>query len=354
MRNAPETFARKGDAERYLSLVEVQLSRNDWIDPKRAQIRLGDYAERWIEQRPGLRPRTAQLYSWLLRRYIAPDLGPVPLGRLTTPMIREWRTTLLDNGTSETMAAKAYRLLRAVLMTAVKEDEILAKNPCRVPGADAEKPAERPVLTVAQVLALAEAVPRRFRAMVLVTAFGCLRWGEVSALQRQDIDPHAGTVRVRHAFVEQRGVGLVLGPPKSRAGRRTVALPAAVGPAVRDHLAEFVPDGPEAWVFTGPTGRPILRGNFNKLVRWREAVDSVGAPMLHFHDLRHTGNTFAARTGASLRDLMARMGHDSAHAAMIYQHATSEADHAIAEAVDAALTTERAKSRELPDGPQTR
>jgi hypothetical protein len=51
---------------------------------------------------------------------------------------------------------------------------------------------------------------------------------------------------------------------------------------------------------------------------------------------------------------MARMGHDSAHAAMIYQHATSEADHAIAEAVDAALTTERAKSRELPDGPQTR
>lgn len=345
VRNAPETFARKGDAERYLALVEAQLLRNEWTDPKRAQIRLGDYAERWIKQRPALRPRTVQLYSWLLHRYITPHLGTVPLGRLTTPMIREWRTALLDNGISETMAAKAYRLLRAVLMTAVKEDEILAKNPCRIPGADNEKPAERPVLTAGQVLALADVVPHRFRAMILVTTFGCLRWGEVTALQRQDIDPDAGTVRVRHAFVEQRGVGLVLGPPKSRAGRRTVALPGAIAPAVRDHLAEFVSSDPDAWVFTGPTGRPILRGNFNKLVKWREAVDNIGAPLLHFHDLRHTGNTLAARTGASLRDLMARMGHDSAHAAMIYQHATSEADRAIAEAVDAALHTSQARAR---------
>jgi hypothetical protein len=80
-------------------------------------------------------------------------------------------------------------------------------------------------------------------------------------------------------------------------------------------------------------------------VKWREAVDNIGAPLLHFHDLRHTGNTLAARTGASLRDLMARMGHDSAHAAMIYQHATSEADRAIAEAVDAALYASQARAR---------
>jgi integrase len=102
-------------------------------------------------------------------------------------------------------------------------------------------------------------------------------------------------------------------------------------------VARFVGDGPESFVFTGPTGKPIRRSNFNQLVRWREAVTVVGAPALHFDDLRHTGNTLAARTGASLRDLMARMGHDSPAAALIYQHATTEADRAIADAVNATL-----------------
>lgn len=260
--------------------------------------------------------------------------------RLDTPMIREWRVRLLSDGVSTSMVAKAYRLLRAVLMTAVREDEILSRNPCRIPGADVEKPAERPILTVAQVLALANAMPPRFRAMVLVTVFGCLRWGEVSALQRHDVDLGVGTVRVRQAFVEQVGAGLVLGPPKSRAGRRSVSLPEAIMPALLDHLARFVEDGQDAFVFTGPTGKPIRRSNFNQLARWREAVTAVGAPALHFHDLRHTGNTLAARTGASLRDLMARMGHDSPAAALIYQHATTQADRAIADAVNAALAGE--------------
>jgi integrase len=99
------------------------------------------------------------------------------------------------------MAAKAYRLLRAVLMTAVKEDELIRINPCRVPGADQEKAAQRPVLTVSQVFALAERVPERCRALILVTTFGCLRWGEVAVLQRQDIDTKAGTVRVRQQSI---------------------------------------------------------------------------------------------------------------------------------------------------------
>jgi integrase len=241
-------------------------------------------------------------------------------------------------------AAKAYRLLRAVLMTAVNEDELLRKNPCRIPGADQEKPAERPVLTMAQVVAPADAMDERYRALVLLTTFACLRWGEVSALQRQDIDAERGWVRVRQQFTEVRGVGLVLSSPKSRAGFRTVAVPSSILPALREHLAAFVDDASDALVFTGPTGAPIWRGNFNKLARWREVVEKIGVPGLHFHDLRHTGNTIAARTGASTRELMARMGHDSTQAAIIYQHATAEADRAIAQAVDKALKAERKKT----------
>ncbi|MCX4469116.1 tyrosine-type recombinase/integrase [Micromonospora sp. NBC_01655] len=345
MRNAPETFSRKSDADRYLTLVEAQMVRREWVDPDLAKVKLDDYARRWIEQRPNLRPRTVHLYGWLLEKHIVPHLGGTELGRLDTPMVRDWRAKLLGNGVSVSMAAKAYRLLRAVLMTAVKEDQILTRNPCQIPGADQEKAAERPVLTLAQVFKLADIVPPRYRALVLVTAFGCLRWGEVSALQRQDVDPAAGTIRIRQAYTEQRGVGLVLGPPKSRAGRRTVTLPPAVVEVVRDHLAAEVDDNPDAFVFTTESGRPIWRGNLNKLIAWKASVSRIGQPNLHFHDLRHTGNTLAARTGASTRDLMARMGHDSPQAALIYQHATAEAGRAIALALNEAMSTSQARPK---------
>src|SRR5260370_1934861 len=76
-------------------------------------------------------------------------------------MIRQWRATLLGNGVSVSVAAKAYRLLRAVLLTATEDDKILTRNPCRIRGAGDEETAERPVLTVAQVFELPERVGRR-------------------------------------------------------------------------------------------------------------------------------------------------------------------------------------------------
>ncbi|WP_231931674.1 site-specific integrase [Micromonospora echinospora] len=127
-------------------------------------------------------------------------------------------------------------------------------------------------------------------------------------------------------------------------------MPAAILPALRDHLAGFVDDNPEALVFTTPSGKPIWRGNLNKVIGWPAAVNKLGVPGLHFHDLRHSGNTFAARTGASTRELMARMGHDSSEAALIYQHATAEADRAIAQAVSDAVKAERKKARKAAGG----
>jgi len=88
------------------------------------------------------------------------------------------------------------------------------------------------------------------------------------------------------------------------------------------HLAQRVAADPEWLIFTGDKGAPLRRSNFNRTARWPERVTAVGAPGLHFHDLRHTGNLLAAASGASLRDLMSRMGHDSMRAALIYQHTT--------------------------------
>ncbi|GAB3819429.1 hypothetical protein GCM10027605_73600 [Micromonospora zhanjiangensis] len=91
---------------------------------------------------------------------------------------------------------------------------------------------------------------------------------------------------------------------------------------LKQHISGYLGEAPEAFVFTGESGRNLWHGNFNKLVKWPEAVAAVGVAGLHFHNLRHTGNTLASRTpGASLRDIMARMGHDNPRAALIYQHA---------------------------------
>jgi integrase len=349
MRSAPETFGRKAEAQRYLTLIEAQITRGEWTDPERAKITLADYADRWITERAGLRPRTVELYRWLLRRHIVPWIGGVPLGKIDTPLVREWRARLLAEGVSQSAAAKAYRFLRAVLMTAVNEDRILPRNPCQVRGADKEQPQERPMLTVAEVRTLAAAMPERYRAMILLATFASLRFGEVTALQRADLDVEAGTVRVRRAFVEERGVGLVAGPPKSVAGRRTVTVPAPVMEAVQAHLDEYVSDDPTALVFTGPKGGSIRRGNFRKLTAWTKTVAQLGLAGLHFHDLRHTGNTLAAMSGVSTRDLMARMGHDSVRAAIIYQHATTEAAARIAATLEAALAGDDGQADEGGD-----
>ena len=161
MRTGPETYARKADADRALVMIEAQIRSGEWTDPERGKVKLADYAATWITQRPGLRPRTVDHYRWLLKKHIEPHLGGVPLIKLSTPMIREWRAALLGNGVSVSVAAKAYRFLRAVLMTATEEDMILTRNPCRIKGAGDENAPERPVLTVAQVFALAEQIGRR-------------------------------------------------------------------------------------------------------------------------------------------------------------------------------------------------
>jgi integrase len=199
-------------------------------------------------------------------------------------------------------------------------------------NADQEHPAERPVLTVAQVFDLADAMRyRRLRVLILVTAFATLRWGEVTALRRCDVAADGSWVRVSFAHTEVIGRGIVVGPPKSKAGVRTISVPEAIRPEMVKHLMTYVGPAADALLFTGPKGGVLRRAHFNNLTKWVETVAALGARGLHFHDLRHTGNLLAAQTGASTKDLMSRMGHDDMRAALIYQRATSQADRQIAD-----------------------
>jgi integrase len=139
---------------------------------------------------------------------------------------------------------------------------------------------------------------------------------------------------VRAVYVERSTGEMLPGPPKSRAGRRLMGIAGVIVPTLREHLAAFVGGEPGALVFPGQKGAPLRRSNFNKVPGWPHAVASVGAAGLHLHDLRHTGNQFAANSGAGLRDLMTRMGHDSERATLIYQHEARGADQRITDAID--------------------
>jgi integrase len=334
MRPADDTFAAKTEAETWLTRKEAEILDGDWIDPDAGEILIADYGSTWIDERPGLRPKTIRIYRDLLRLHIKPHLSTVTVGALTLARVRRWRKSLLDSGVSEVTTAKAYRLLRAIMNTAV-DDGLIKRNPCRVKSADREESPERPVLTVKQVYALADAAGP-YKALILLATFASLRWGELVALAPDDINLTARTVRVTRQL-SYDGDGWSFGPPKSRAGRRVVSFSDLIVPDLVEHLNSLPVSAPLA--FASPNGSVLHHSNFRRRV-WLPALESVGLSGIHLHDLRHTGNQFAADAGANLRELMTRMGHDSPRAALGYQHSSDKRQRAIADAIGDAARAE--------------
>jgi integrase len=324
------TFATKADAKAALRGAVVDQERGQWVSPDRGRVKLGEYAAAWIEgnQRIGS-PRTRERYRSVLRMHIAPQLGDQPLNRVTPSMVRSWYAERLA-ATSPATTAKAYRVLRAVFNTAVR-DELVIRNPCKIEAGGVERSEERPIATVAEIEDLVAAAPDRYKALVLMAAWTSLRFGELAALTRADVNLLKGTVSVTKNLQRLDDGTLVTLPPKSAAGRRTVAIPAPLKDVLADHLERFALPGPDGLVFVGERGAALERSHWS--ARWRKIREAAGRPDLRFHDLRHTGNVLAAATGASTKQLMARMGHSSMVAALRYQHATEDGDQAIADAL---------------------
>jgi integrase len=311
-------------------MQEAEIRSGDWLDPDAGAVLFESYATSWVAERPNLRPKTAQLYEGLVRLHLVPVLGKLAVADIKEASVRRWRKSLLDSGVGVVTIAKAYRLLKAIMNTAV-DDGLIKRNPCRIDGAGQEHSPERPVLTIAQVFALADAFDRPYRALILLAVFCSLRWGELAALARYCVDTDTGIISVRASVVELARGPLVTGPPKSAAGKRDVTIPAFLLPDVTAHLEDFTAADPRALVFTGPKGAQLRRSNFTRA--WSRAAAAAGLSGFHFHDLRHIGNALAGEEGASLRELMERMGHSSSRAALIYQHRTMHRDRMIADAM---------------------
>ncbi|MGV9244667.1 tyrosine-type recombinase/integrase [Streptomyces sp. NPDC003710] len=303
----------------------------------------GAYAEAWFKDRD-YAATTRERNVGILNLHIMPTFHAVPLHTITTPQVRRWRTGLLDAGVGPATVAKAYTILRTILNTAV-DDGLIQRNPCRIKGAGTATHAERPFLSVPEVYRLADAVPPHCRALVLMAAFCALRFGELAALERRDVDLEARTVSVRRSYSETRTDGLTVKAPKSAAGVRTVAIPASLVEELAHHLTEYAGAGRTGLVFLGARGGVLRRNNFRWI--WLRALAATGLDGVRFHDLRHTGNTLAATGGATTRELMHRMGHSSVRAALIYQHLVNGRDHQIADYVDGQIR----RVKQPPHGP---
>ncbi len=330
-----KTFATKKAAQEYLNRTGTEIGDRAWPDPALGKVRLSEYTSWWLENRPELRPRTRVLYEGLLRLHIEPLLGQCRFEALTTATVRAWHASLLRHPKPGSVTvAKAYRLLRTILNDAV-EDGLLPRNPCTIRGAGVERSPERPVASIDEVYQLAGAIEERYRLMVLLATFCGLRLGELLALRLDRVDLLHRRIHVVEQRQELPDGTRLYGPPKTAAGVRTIAIPPHVVPEVESHLMEWVGTSPGTgtFLFSAPKSESLSRASFNEA--WPRARSIVEVEHLHFHDLRHTGNTLAAATGASTKELMARMGHASARAALIYQHASEERDVVLAEGLSA-------------------
>lgn len=336
---APATYDTKGDATRWLAMIEADQARGLWLDPRAGKIRLSPYAEEWLASKARIAPRTREIYALQLRLHVLPEvsegtpaLGDMNLSDLTPELVRSWYAALA-RARGQSVAAKAYGRLRQLMIQAVKDDRI-PKNPCRIDGGAVERHPEQRFAGLPELYEVAGAVPERYRALVLMAGYTGLRQGELLALRRRDIDLLHGWVSVTRKRLRLASGEVIEDDPKSEAGRRKVAMPAPLVRELDTHLTLFGSPDAGAYLFTAETGTPIERSNFRMRV-WLPATEAVGLPGLRFHDLRHTAGTLAARTGATTKELMARLGHASPRAAMIYQHATDERDRVIADGLTA-------------------
>ncbi len=354
--NAPATFPTKSSAVAWLEdereLIELD-RRNPgaWAPPAERAARrqaerltLRSYSKTWLDAKTKLSRRTRDLYSSQLDNLIIPALGDHALAEIAPETVRQW---FADLGSShESRNAKAYALLRSIFNTAV-DDGLVASNPCRIRGAAQVKQTKRSVvlLDAATLTQLAEKMPDDLRLAVLLAGWCGLRRGEIFALRRCDVAADGSAVRVERALTYRQG-RFEVGPTKTRESRREVSVPPHVRPAVVHHLSQYVADAADALIFVEPSTGSFA-GEKRFRAAWEAARDAIGKPQLHFHDLRHCAGVLAALTGATLRELMGRLGHTSPNTAMRYQHIAEGRAAALADRLSALAALDDRTSKDV-------
>jgi integrase len=309
-----KTFDRRAEAVAFLVKIDAAKAVGNYVDPQSGKMLVKDYAAEWLAGRD-VRPSTGARAASLFRSHILPHLGEMPIGAVRPADVAAWKVKLLESKAPATVS-KALTLLKAMLTTATNHG-LLPTNPITSVKPPRVEREEMRFLTPEEIIALADAIDSRYRALVLVGAYGGLRIGELAGLQVSDLEMLKGTISVERQVVETAGK-LTIGPLKTKASRRKVKVPRfvieAIGP-VGDGLVFPAPNG-------GLLSRTAFRARF-----WVPATKRAGLEGVRVHDLRHTAVALWIAAGASARQIADRAGHTSASFVLDrYGHLLPDAD----------------------------
>ena len=325
------TFNTKVEADAWLAAQRTDQSRGAWVDPRRGELTFGGWVEAWWSTTTNLRPSTRARDRGYIDRYLLPVFQAYTVGSISQLEVRGWVAGLTDDGLAPATVVKAYQIL-AKIMGAAVDGGLIATTPCRrVPLPRVERHEMR-FLTTDEVARLADAIHPRYRALVLLGAYGGLRIGELAGLRRDRVDILRRRVEVAEILVEVAG-RISTGPPKTRAGRRNIALPRFVLTELNDHLANW---SSEDHVFTAPQGGPLRVPAWRRRF-WNPAVAEAQLEPLRPHDLRHTAVALWIAQGASPKHIAARAGHTSvAFTLDRYGHLYPDAEDTLMDRLDSA------------------
>ncbi len=301
-------FATRRDALVFLDRLGIDRHAGRWRDPRAGRMLVADWVALWQPTTVDLRPSSRARDDSYLRNHVLPRFGHLRLEAITPLDVRAWVAELASQGLAPATVQKAYQTLAKVLRAAVDAD-LLSVTPCRrIPLPKVEQEEMR-FLAPREVAGLTLAMPSRYQALVLFAAYCGLRLSELAGLRRSALDLTRGRVRVSENAVEVRGT-VEWGVPKTRAGRRTVPMPAFVAAALERHLVDHVDRAPAALVFGG-TGGGVLRAGSWRHRFWIPAVRAAGLESLRIHDLRHTAVSLWIAAGASPKQIATWAGHTS-------------------------------------------
>ena len=334
-RRHSRSFTRKVDAERWLATQNADVARGAWVDPALGRVTFAEWVPRWEAGLHGVRASTRELNTRVARKHLLPRFGATPLARISPTEVKAMLADDLAAGYSASAARRHVLVLSTILGAAVDEGYIAA-NPCRKVKLPPEAARDMRFLTARQALELADAIrPRHYRALVMTAAFVGLRFGELAGLGIEHVDPLRRTLRVERQLVELPG-SLDFGPPKTKAGVRTVTMPKRIAELLGEHMGT-APVRTSGLVFPSSEGTPLRRASLGRV--WRRAVDECFAGTdlegLVFHELRHTAASLAIASSAHPLVVRDRLGHSSITVTYdTYGHLFPSQDVAVAEALD--------------------
>ncbi|ASJ79732.1 integrase [Mycobacterium phage Heffalump] len=317
------------DAEAWLNSERRLLEMEAWTPPaernkKAAEnaITVKEYVEKCIDERDTTES-TKHLDRLNANKRIYPTLGDLPISELTPALVRTWWAGM--GSEYPTAKRNAYSVLRKACRTAV-EDKLLAENPCRIPmKAATERDVE--ALTPEELDIVAGEVFEHYRIAVYVLAWCALRFGELIEIRRKDIDDDGQKMVFRIRRQAKRvGEKIVVSDTKTARSKRTVTVPPHVAQMVREHMADRskMNKGPQALLVTTTQGNRLSKSAFTRSLK--KGYAKIGRTDLRVHDLRAVGATLAAQSGATTKELMARLGHTTPRMAMKYQMASEARD----------------------------